>query len=82
MNSENYKSMISCLDDDSLEKRYKLNKKRIVGNIIIGIAAVGSIPVMPEASLAILGVTALRTYYITKKNSDIEEEIESRGMRR
>ena len=80
MNSREYDNFIRNMNDEQLEERYVLNKKRMVGNILIGFASIAGVTIMTEPALAILGVTALRMFYINSKNKVIEEEADKRGI--
>ncbi len=81
MDEKNYMENISRMTDIELKKRYNINKKRIIGNnAFLGAITVGSLFVFPPAAIAILGVSAFRSYHINKNNQSIEKEAEDRGM--
>lgn len=81
MGGKNYMENISRMTDIELEKRYNINKKRIIGNnAFLGAITVGSLFVFPSATIATLGVSVFRTYHINKNNQSIEKEAEGRGM--
>ena len=81
MKNKDYMDNLNRMTNDELAEQHSINKKRIIGNnAFLGAITIGSLIAFPPIALATLGVSAFRTYHISKNNESIEKEAEDRGM--
>ena len=73
---KNNKENISTMSSNELETQIKLNKKRMVGNVVfLGSVTISSLFVCPPVAVIPAGIGVIRLYWMNQNNKNMNKQL-------